>query len=341
MTGLTNTNFKIVQIHPTLRCNLKCLHCYSSSSPQESTELDVGILREGLSDAWEQGYRVASFSGGEPTLYKDLHQLLEYAHQLGMRTTVTSNGMLLDEDRLNTLRDVTDILAISLDGMPDSHNKMRGSERAFDAMVSRLEGVRQSKIPFGFIFTLTQYNVNELDWVANFAIEQKAALLQIHPLETVGRAFGLLAGSAPDQTELTYAFIESLRIQSEMGDRLFVQIDVIDRNTLRSHPSIVSADGIRQHSVGEPLADIISPLIIRADGVVVPVDYGIDTAYAIGNLRDARLNQLAANWKQSIYPQFAAIYDKIFQEVTAPSEQIFLDWYATFGNKIRDLSTRV
>jgi hypothetical protein len=147
-----------------------------------------------------------------------------------------------------------------------------------------------------------------------------------------------LTDATPDETELTYAFLEAVRIQNEVASQLFVQIDVIDRNTLRAHPSIVCANGIKQHSVDEPLADIISPLIIRADGVVVPVDYGIDNHYALGNLRNARLNQLASGWKHHIYPQFATVYEAIFQELTSPPEQGILDWYAAFGRKIRALT---
>src|ERR1700722_11228438 len=147
----------IIQIHPTRRCNLRCLHCYSRSGPEERDLLAPEILAECLSDAWQQGYRTASFSGGEPTLYPHLRHLLERAKQLGMRTTVTSNGMLLDGPRLEMLAGLTDVLAISLDGVPESHNRTRGSLQAFERMQSNLEGVRGSGIPFGFIFTLTQY----------------------------------------------------------------------------------------------------------------------------------------------------------------------------------------
>src|SRR5262249_36752110 len=168
----------IVQIHPTRRCNLRCLHCYSSSGPEQRDQLDASILERAITDAYAEGYRVASFSGGEPILYKDLPRLLRHAKSGGMRTTVTSNGMLLDERRLQGLAGVTDVLAISLDGIPESHNQMRASERAFETMTERLPAVRASRIPFGFIFTLTMYNVNEVEWAAEFAFQQGARLFQ-------------------------------------------------------------------------------------------------------------------------------------------------------------------
>jgi MoaA/NifB/PqqE/SkfB family radical SAM enzyme len=53
-------------------------------------------------------YSAVGISGGEPLLYKPLHELLEHGHQSGMKTTVTSNGMLLTEKRLEALRGVVD-----------------------------------------------------------------------------------------------------------------------------------------------------------------------------------------------------------------------------------------
>ena len=125
---MTSTgNSRILQIHPTRRCNLRCLHCYSSSSPEEHDQLGVALLLQAISDARTEGYTVVSFSGGEPLLYKPIWDLLEYAHQCQMLTSVASNGMLLNEQRLEKLHGRVDLLAISLDGMPTSHNMIRNT----------------------------------------------------------------------------------------------------------------------------------------------------------------------------------------------------------------------
>src|SRR5256885_8343814 len=97
---LTGVEVRVLQVHPARRCNLRCLHCYSSSGPEERDELPAALLREALDDASALGYTVAGFSGGEPTLYEPLSALVEHARRRGMRTTVTTNGMLLDDRRL-------------------------------------------------------------------------------------------------------------------------------------------------------------------------------------------------------------------------------------------------
>src|SRR5947207_3646853 len=129
---------RVVQVHPTRLCNLRCLHCYSTSGPEERGQLAAALLCDALTDASRAGYNVASFSGGEPLLYKPLRTVLDHAHNCGMLTTVTTNGMLLDERRLDALGGGADLVAISLDGIPESHDIVRGSPRAFAEMSARL-----------------------------------------------------------------------------------------------------------------------------------------------------------------------------------------------------------
>src|SRR4051812_13053507 len=70
---------RIIQLHPTLRCNLRCPHCYSESGPTADTDLDVDALCATLTDARALGFTVAAISGGEPTLWRELPVLLEHA----------------------------------------------------------------------------------------------------------------------------------------------------------------------------------------------------------------------------------------------------------------------
>src|SRR5271168_4985172 len=82
----------ILQIHPSLRCNLSCAHCYSSSGPAVRAELDAFTICRVISDAAAMGYRVVSVSGGEPLMYSALDKVLGHAKSLDMLTTVTTNG---------------------------------------------------------------------------------------------------------------------------------------------------------------------------------------------------------------------------------------------------------
>jgi MoaA/NifB/PqqE/SkfB family radical SAM enzyme len=311
------------------------MHCYSSSGPQERAEVDLTVLREAVTDASDEGYTVVGISGGEPLLYKPLRPLLCHARECGMITTVTSNGMLLDERRLETLQGAVDLLAISLDGVPTSHNRNRASERAFETMASRLEGVRRTGIPFGFIFTLTQHNLHELDWVADFALDQGARLLQVHPLEEVGRAKRFLVGASPDEVEAAYAHLEALRIQASAGNRLRVQLDLLDRDLIRSNPGRIYANRESSDPAKSPLSDLVAPLVIEADGTVVPIQHGFSRGYALGNLQEASLGKLATRWRRAGYRSFRNLCLDAFEEITASAQLPFVNWYDVISRRSR------
>jgi MoaA/NifB/PqqE/SkfB family radical SAM enzyme len=326
MDAVCSTLDPILQIHPTRRCNLRCLHCYSHSDPEERDILSCELLMGVIADAREQGYLTVSFSGGEPTLYRPLGDLLRLAKSLGMRTTVTSNGMLLREARLAMLAGYTDVLAISLDGVPESHNRMRDHPGAFEVMANNLDVVRASGIDFGFIFTLTQFNVHEADWAARFAVSQGAKLFQIHPLEGVGRALDVLPGACPDAVELAYAFIEAERIRQTYGDRLCVQLDIFHRDLVARVPEqfYADGDGERLHAT---LAACVTPLVLEAEGMLVPYGYGFARKYALGDIRHTPLKDLAAPWMATVYPKFRALCRRVYQEACLPSDLPLFNWY--------------
>jgi Fe-coproporphyrin III synthase len=319
----------IVQVHPTTRCNLRCLHCYSVSGPEQYAVLEYETVSAALTGAVEQGYAVASFSGGEPILCKDLGMMLKHAKQLGMKTTVTSNGMLLSGSRLSMLAGHTDVLAISLDGVPETHNRMRASEKAFEGMLMNLEGVRETGIPFGFIFTLTQYNVNEIAWAAQFAVEQGAKLFQIHPLEEVGRAADVLPGTRPDEIELAFACLEAERLRMQYGTSLFVQVDIFHREFLKQRPEWFYAE--EHWPAPELLAECISPLVIEADGTAVPLGYGFGRQYAVGSLREQPLDVLARGWMEHRQAPFRELCRRVHAEACQSSDLPFLNWYELIG----------
>ena len=59
---------RIIQIQPTLRCKLRCVHCYSESGPDRTEELSLESLKNFLADAGSLGYRYVGVSGGRATL---------------------------------------------------------------------------------------------------------------------------------------------------------------------------------------------------------------------------------------------------------------------------------
>lgn len=317
---------RILQFHPTLQCNLKCSHCYSASSPHHLSSLDVELLCRVISEAATEGYNTVSVSGGEPLLYNGLYRLLDCAKSLGMRTAITTNGMLLSTNRLEMLKGVVDLIAISLDGTPESHNHNRGSKTAFQIMSSHLERLKVSDITFGFIFTLTRHNLHELDWVAKFSLAQGARLLQIHPLEYVGRANETRSQEKPDAMELAFAYLEAARIQQLVGDQMFVQIDFATQEAIRNKLKFVNQDLIRE-GVYPLLSEVLSPLVVESDGTLVPLQYGFSRAYALGDIQNATIHELSLAWFRETLHAFQRIYDRAFRRMDDFQKLPFFNWY--------------
>ncbi len=326
-------DFNVLQIHPTRRCNLRCHHCYSSSAPNERDSLPLAILQGALIDARAEGFDVVSISGGEPLLYSDLPKLLESACKEGFQTSITTNGILLNKQRLAALRDHLHLVAISLDGHPSSHNRVRNSPSAFEKMAANLAQLRDSGIPFGFIFTLTQFNLDELEWVTEFAIQQEARLLQIHPLDETGRAADLMVGEAPDKMELAYAFLESVRLQAEAPDSLLIHLDVIDIDYVRENPHRFYAKSLPKDPTTIPFTDIVSPLVIEPDGTISPVQYGFASQFTIGNLHKVSLAKALNEWKAAKARVFTNMAKEVHMHIKEPCKTPFVYWYTLLNEQ--------
>jgi|SoiMethySBSTD1v2_1073268.scaffolds.fasta_scaffold224568_2 MoaA/NifB/PqqE/SkfB family radical SAM enzyme len=324
-------NYRVVQIHPTLRCNLRCLHCYSSSSPESAQTLAIEQINDTLTVLAAEGITVASFSGGEPLMYRELGEALRHARSLGLTTTVTTNGMLLDTDRAAMLRDWACVVAVSIDGKPASHNELRVNPRAFEITTKKLQLLRDEGVPFGIIFTLTMYNLDELEWVASYAAEQGAGLLQIHPLEETGRAEEALARNAPDDLELAHAFVAVSKLLKQYRDRMLIQFDVVDRENLSGNRSRVFADPVWQERDfrGLPLGNLVSPIVLRPDGVLMPIQYNFADAYRIASIGAGPLAAQFPQWKEDVYPRFLALTQRVYREIMEPgfSSYPILNWY--------------
>ena len=316
---------RILQLHPSRLCNLTCLHCYSRSGPHERQALALGVLQRVVDFAARERYTVVGISGGEPLLYEDLVPLLVHSRDRGLVTTVTSNGVLLRPEALAPLQGIVDLLAISIDGKPPSHDRMRNSKGAFDRMRRNLPAVRASGIPFGFIFTLTQFNLHELRWVARFARDEGAALLQIHPLEICGRASDVIADERPDHRESAFAFLEYVRLQAEIGDTPSLQLDLASRQVLAENARTVFAGD--KPADDAPLSDVVSPLVVESDGWVVPIRHGFDRRFALGDCQSADLAELARSWRADVLDDFRALCVKVHRSMARTRAPTFGNWY--------------
>ena len=334
--GPTGDAVNVVQIHPTLRCNLRCEHCYSASGPELTGALAIGALERLLPALAAEGFNAVSVSGGEPLMYEPLPRLLEAASRLGLITSLTTNGLLLTERRLSAIAPHLRLLAVSVDGVPESHNRLRALPTAFAKMSGKLGMIRRLGLPFGIIFTLTRHNLPELAWVAGFAADAGAAQLQVHPLESAGRAMDYEL-TPPDDLELAFAFLEVARLQQTYRGRMTIQYDAADRAVVAREPERAFAVAAAEPDAAAlaPLAQLVSPLVVEHDGWIVPLQYGFSRRLAIGHI-DGDFRAQAADWRARRYEDFLRLTRRVWRDIgEAPQHLPFTNWYAAVSDASR------
>jgi molybdenum cofactor biosynthesis enzyme MoaA len=318
---------RMLEIHPTLRCNLRCEHCYSVSGPWQHDELDFEIVERVLTDAARMGYEVVSVSGGEPFLCRGLKDILRQACALGMRTIVVTNGYFLDPSHLEPLTSYLDMLSISLDGPPEIHNRMRGSPRAFDHLCAGLEHVRSSGVPFGFIHTITRASWKHLSWVAEFAKEGGAHLLQLRPLELIGRAETNLKELALRESVLLKVYQVTSALEKKYAGMMDIQTRLLHRDQIFAAPETVYAGEMPSSSYGTVAASQLGVLVLERDGALVPLSYGFSRRYQVVNAVEGRLATAWPAFFQDTYPAFRRLCRSVFDRLMAPDAPQVFNWY--------------
>ena len=321
---------RIIQIHPTLRCNLFCKHCYSSSAPQKKEGLPSRALVNILEQAAPLGYNVVSLSGGEPFLYNELEQLVTASRSLGYFNSVTTNGMLLRSQRAGRILRQLDLVAVSVDGKQEAHDLMRGQQGAFASMLEGLDVLKDSIEKFGLIHTLLPDSWQILSWLTDFALEHKASLLHLHPLELSGRATENFGNLRFTPTDLYRVYIAHYYLKTFSEPELFIQLDLLHRDNIIGNPNFFF------HQTGTPeggvrsaknFSSFFKELIINEAGDILPIAHGCNDFFRIGNISSGiPLDEMIENFMSEKLDAIMQLYNDTYREILADNEFDIFNW---------------
>ena len=155
----------------TLRCNLRCSHCGSSAGiprPNELTTKECYELCEALA---ELGCEDVCLMGGEPFLRDDWFSVAQCIKALGMNLNFASNGTILDRHIDNISRLGPKVVGISLDGMEESHEVIRGKVN-FQKTVRAIDLLRERSIQTTVITTVSKINFRDLPKMKDLLFEK-------------------------------------------------------------------------------------------------------------------------------------------------------------------------
>ncbi len=181
----------MVSYSVTQKCNLKCKHCYSDSVDQAAPdELSTEEAFRLVDDLSRWGIGLLIIDGGEPLCREDLLDIVRYASSKGIRTTIGSNGTLIDEAKAKEMVDAGVMaVAISVDGADAStHDSFRGVDGTFEQTLKGIEACRNAGLPFQLNMVIRKDNVSQLEDMLRLAVDLGANAAEVFDLVAAGRA---------------------------------------------------------------------------------------------------------------------------------------------------------
>ena len=178
----------------TTRCNLHCRHC-GSDCKECGGEKDMpaeDFLRALDTIPKEEIHLpfTVVITGGEPLLRPDLPEIGRTLRNRGVGWGIVSNGWLYDEAMHRRLMDAKmGALTISLDGLEEDHDWMRGRQGSFGRAIAAIAiAARQPRLNFDVVTCVNQRNLPQLqaihDRLASLGVRQ----WRIFTIIPIGRA---------------------------------------------------------------------------------------------------------------------------------------------------------
>lgn len=182
----------------TYRCNSRCLMC-NIWKKDRKPEMSLEQLEAAFSDNLFRKIQNVNITGGEPTLRKDLSQIVRLlirkmpelrkitltTNALNANSVVTSSAKISE---ICSENDIDFLVGISLDGIGEVHDEIRNVPRAFERTsqtilkVQELQQLHHNKMRLDVNCTITKKNLHDLenliDWCsqhnvyANFIIAE-------------------------------------------------------------------------------------------------------------------------------------------------------------------------
>lgn len=187
--GATRSKGPVVVWNCTKTCNLKCMHCYAKSDHKKyEGELSTEEAIKFIDELKAFNVPVILISGGEPFMRDDILYLAEYANKLGIRTTFSTNGTLINQKTAKKLKEIgVGYVGISLDGIGENNDKFRGKKGAFDLALRGIENCLSVGQRVGLRFTINKHNFTDMEEIFRLLEEEKIPRTCFYHLVYSGR----------------------------------------------------------------------------------------------------------------------------------------------------------
>lgn len=166
------SNIQKMAILPNHTCNFNCSYCYSAKG-RSNTVIERTKLKAGLDyfidpkRLQERHLSISFIGGGEPLLSWDLVKYgIEYASELASKhgfmilMTLITNGSIMNEEIITTLKKYHVLPDVSFDVLEDAQNKNR---RLFNLVCDNIEMLCQHELVPSINATITPDTVERME----------------------------------------------------------------------------------------------------------------------------------------------------------------------------------
>jgi len=172
----------------TLACNLRCRHCGSSAALPRANELNLQECLAICDQFPELLVQEVNFTGGEPLLRPDWQRIAIHLRELGIRTKILTNGLVLRPETVAQIKDAGIAgVGVRIDGLESTHNTIRGREDLFRQLIAGIERILSAGLPVTVITTVNALNIDELPTLYALLRSVGVNVWQVQPIFPLGR----------------------------------------------------------------------------------------------------------------------------------------------------------
>jgi Predicted Fe-S oxidoreductases len=192
-----------VFLNITWNCNLRCSFCYlKAPRTVRRPLLNLNEIKSLIDELVEMKVSLLTLTGGEPFLNAFMTlETLKYARKKGLAVTITTNGLLIDENIAKTLAEYNVSVQISLEGSKaEVHDSLTGLKGSFEKAIKVIKMLRKMGVDVTVSTVLQRDNVDDISDMIPLLKELDVYTWNILELKPIGR--GCIASTLPTNIRL-------------------------------------------------------------------------------------------------------------------------------------------